>query len=206
MTHPTHPRTPRDITLADERERVVRRLSDAFAADQLPLDQLESRMSLVWRAGTPAELDELVADLPAPAAVPAVATASAPPATGTEKSKTLVAVMGGVVRRGHWRVPRSINAVAVMGGVELDLREAVLSAEVTEINVVAIMGAVQLIVPPNVRLDSDGFAFLGGFEDQLALPASGSESTPTVRLRGFAFMGGVEAKVLAPGVPIDDAS
>jgi hypothetical protein len=199
----TEPGSPRNAALGDERERVVQRLSDAFAADELALDQLESRMALVWRAESRADLDALVSDLPVPASVPQPTRASASVPATARDSKTLLAVMGGVARRGVWTVPASINAVAVMGGIEIDLREAVLTADVTEINVVAIMGGVQLIVPPSVRLDSDGLALLGGFEDNVTLPTVGADRAPTVRLRGFALMGGVEAKVLAPGVPAD---
>ncbi len=199
----TEPGSPRNAALGDRREHAVQRLSEAFAADQLPLDQLESRMALVWRAESQADLDALVSDLPAPASVPAPARAGAPVAATARDSKTLVAVLGGVSRRGVWQVPPSINAVAVMGGIEIDLREAVLMSDVTEIHVVAIMGGVQVIVPPGVRLDSDGLAILGGFQDTVTLPAEGSSKAPTVRLRGFALMGGVDAKVLAPGVPSD---
>jgi hypothetical protein len=111
--------------------------------------------------------------------------------------------MSGVVRRGAWVVPKRMNAVAFMGGIELDLREAVLDPGVTEIDVLAVMGGVVVTVPPNVRLESDGFAFMGGFEDQLKQPASGDPNAPVVRLTGFAFMGGVEARVLEPGAPAD---
>jgi predicted membrane protein len=100
-------------------------------------------------------------------------------------------------------VPKRISAVAFMGGIELDLREATLGPGVTEIEVLAVMGGVVVTVPPNVRLECDGFAFMGGFEDQLKQPASGDPNAPAVRLTGFAFMGGVEARVLEPGAPAD---
>ena len=112
--------------------------------------------------------------------------------------------MSGVVRRGAWLVPKRIRAIAFMGGVELDLREARLGPGVTEIDVLAVMGGVVVTVPPNVRLECDGFAFMGGFEDQLKLPASGDPDAPVVRLTGFAFMGGVETRVLPHGAPADD--
>jgi hypothetical protein len=55
-----------------------------------------------------------------------------------------------------------------------------------------------------VRLECDGFAFMGGFEDQLKQPSSGDPNAPVVRLTGFAFMGGVEARVLPPGAPAEE--
>jgi hypothetical protein len=89
-----------------------------------------------------------------------------------------------------------MRAIACMGGVVLDLREARLTAPVTDIYVVAVMGGVEITVPPDVRLESDGFAIMGGFEDQLKEPASMDPNAPVVRIHGLAVMGGVEAKVL----------
>jgi hypothetical protein len=112
-----------------------------------------------------------------------------------------LALMGGVIRRGVWSVPARLRAIALIGGVEIDLREAILTAAVTEIRAFAIMGAVVVRVPPNVRVESDGIAILGGFEDQLEHPAAANPSAPVVRLTGFSFMGGVEAKVETPDAP-----
>ena len=193
------PAAPNEPSLNAERERVVQRLSNAFAADALALDQLEARMSLVWQARSLEDLAKLVDDLPASTAVAPAAAAStsvAEPAT----SKTLLAVMGGVVRRGAWRVPQRIRALALMGGIHLDLREAVLTASVIEITAIAIMGGIEVIVPPGTRLESDGFALMGGFEDKILEPATPSPSAPLVRINGLALMGGVEAKVLARGI------
>lgn len=190
--------TPLPATsLEAARERVVERLSTQYARDELTLEDLESRLEKAYAARTSEALDALVAELPGlpPEVVPKrqVAAVKAP------KSKTFVAVMSGVVRRGAWVVPKHIKAFAFMGGVELDLRDAVLDPGGTEIEVLAMMGGVVVTVPPNVRLESDGFAFMGGFEDQLKEPASADPNAPVVRLTGFAFMGGVEARVLPPG-------
>lgn len=183
------------------RERAVERLSIHYARDQLTLEELESRLEQAYAARTPEALESVLVGLPALAVAPAPSPAV--PAKHRSRPRSFVAVMSGVVRRGAWVVPKRINAVAFMGGIELDLREAVLDPGVTEIDVLAVMGGVVVTVPPNVRLESDGFAFMGGFEDQLKQPASGDPNAPVVRLTGFAFMGGVEARVLDPGAPAD---
>ena len=184
------------------RERAVERLSTHYARDQLTLDELESRLERVYAARTTEALNAVFAGLPA------IATPGAPGTTVAAikrpRSRTYLAVMSGVVRRGAWVVPKRISALAFMGGVELDLREAILDPRVTEISVLAVMGGVVVTVPPNVRLESDGFAFMGGFEDQLKQPASGDPNAPVVRLTGFAFMGGVEVRVMEPGAPVDE--
>ena len=184
------------------RERAVERLSIHYARDQLTLDELESRLERAYAARTTEALDAVLAGLPALS--PTNAPTVAPNASKAPRRRNYVAVMSGVVRRGAWVVPKRINAVAFMGGIELDLRGATLGPGVTEIGVLAVMGGVVVTVPPNVRLECDGFAFMGGFEDQLKQPASGDPNAPVVRLTGFAFMGGVEARVLEPGAPADE--
>ena len=190
-------------SLDDARERAVERLSIHYARDQLTLDDLESRLERAYAARSPEALEAVLTGLPALAP-----TASAPNAGAVAprapRSRKYVAFMSGIVRRGAWLVPKRIHAIAFMGGVELDLREATLGPDVTEIHVLAVMGGVVVTVPPNVRLECDGFAFMGGFEDQLKLPASGDPDAPVVRLTGFAMMGGVEARVLPHGAPADD--
>ena len=188
-------------SLDSARERVVERLSTHYARDQLTLEELESRLERVYAARSMDAIESVLAGLPtvAPtAASTAVANVKRP------HSRTFMAVMSGVVRRGAWTVPKHIQAVAFMGGVELDLREAIIDPQLTEISVLAVMGGVVVTVPPNVRLESDGFAFMGGFEDQLKQPASGDPNAPVVKLTGFAFMGGVEVRVLEPGAPTGD--
>jgi hypothetical protein len=184
------------------RERAVERLSIHYARDQLTLDELESRLERAYAARTAEALDAVLSGLPALSR--GNEAAASPAVTEARERRTFAAVMGGVVRRGAWVVPKQINAIAFMGGIELDLREATLSGAGTEISVFAVMGGVVVIVPPNVRLEVDGFAFMGGFEDQLKQPASGDPNAPVVRVTGFAFMGGLEARVLAPGAPADE--
>ena len=189
-------------SLDSARERVVERLSTHYARDELTLDELESRLERVYAARTMEAIESVLAGLPAIA--PAAPLSTTVAEVKRPRSRTYMAVMSGVVRRGAWMVPRRIRAVAFMGGVELDLREAIIDPGRTEISVLAVMGGVVVTVPPNVRLESDGFAFMGGFEDQLKQPASGDPNAPVVRLTGFALMGGVEARVLEPGAPVED--
>ena len=200
MTNP-RPQVPA-ASLDAARESAVERLSIHYARDQLTLEELESRLEKAYAARTPEALDAVLIGLPAVSVVPAPAPAA--PAAKRPKARTFIAVMSGVIRRGAWVVPKRIHAIAFMGGVELDLRNAVLDPGVTEIEVLAVMGGVVVTVAPNVRLETEGAAFMGGFEDQLKMPASGDQNAPVVRLTGFAFMGGVEARVLEPGAVPDE--
>ena len=190
------------------RERVVQDLADHFAQDRLTMPEYERRVELAYRADSTDALRELTRDLvplmPAQMSQPAAMTSpSAVSASVTTRAKNFFALMSGVVRRGKWTVPSRMRAIACMGGIGLDLREATLTAPVTDIYVFALMGGVEIIVPPNVRLETDGFAIMGGFEDQLKEPASADPNVPMIRVHGLAIMGGVEARVAEPGEKTD---
>ena len=181
------------------RERVVEQLSEHFARDHLTLDDLEARMARVYAATTPAEVDALVEDLPALAmGAPVMVTPDGYAPTPKLKER-LIAVMSGISRRGLWKIPRRLRVVAVMGGVELDLRQAELPPGVTEIHAFVFMGGLQVRVPPGVRLETEGFAFMGGFEDRVHEPGVARADAPVVRVTGVAIMGGVDAQVQAVG-------
>ena len=187
------------------RERVVQDLAEHFAQDRLTLPEYERRVELAYRADSADALRNLTSDLvplPPVHTSPAAAVSTrveAPVSPLATRTKNFVALMSGVLRKGNWLVPARSRAVAIMGGISLDLREATLTGPVTDIYIFALMGGVEVIVPPDVRLESDGFAIMGGFEDQLREPASRDPNAPLVRVHGFAFMGGVEARVAALG-------
>ena len=183
------------------REQVVQDLAEHFAQDRLTMPEYERRVELAYRASSADALRDLTSDLALPAPVRfaqpstlAAADQSRVARLGT-KAKNFLAVMSGVVRRGTWTVPSRIRAFAWMGGIGLDLREATLTAPVTDIWVFAFMGGVEIIVPPDVRLEIDGFANKGGFEDQLKEASSKDPNAPLIRVHGLAIMGGVEARV-----------
>ena len=198
----TEPREPRQLParpLDQVRERVVDALSEHFARDHLSLDDLETRMTRVYAASTPQQVDAILEGLPA-LTVPAPAPASLDVDTRAPKMRErLIAIMSGVVRRGLWVIPRRLRAVAIMGGIELDLRQAELPPGVTEIHAFVFMGGLEVKVPPGVRLETDGFAFMGGFEDHVEDSGSLKRDAPVVRITGVAIMGGVEARILPVG-------
>ncbi len=210
-----------------DRDRVVEALVEHYAQDRLPMEEFESRVEQAHRSRTREELRALLSDLPAltgpgtglvhpgpessgTAAVPAtggdtglVALNPDPPA----ERQLEVAVWSGRVRKGPWRPARSIRAVACMGGVELDFREALLPPGETRVYAVAVMGGIEILVPPGVRVETDGFAFMGGFEEQTGGPGipPPSPGAPVLRVSGFAMMGAVEVVCRLPGESPRDA-
>ncbi len=203
------------VAVRDARERIIARLSDHFAKDDLDLDEFERRLTLAHRAETVAEIDALVTDLPQagepPAPAPTTALvprpAPAPPvrADSVRERQTLVAIMGGVQRHGSWTTARHTRVVTIMGGAVLDFREARLLPGTTEVSVFALMGGTQIIVPPGLAVEMDGHAFMGGFEHMERAPAEPDPERPVLRVSGFVIMGGVAVETRLPGESERDA-
>ncbi|MEO8335349.1 MAG: DUF1707 domain-containing protein [bacterium] len=191
--------TPR-LPAADERELVAQELSLHFAADHLGMDELEERLALVYSAPTSAQLHALVTDLPAldrrkldSGNMPLLAPPDMVPNRGV-----VIALMGGAERSGSWLVPRELKVWAVLGGAEIDLREARFAPGVTEIDVTAFMGGVSITVPRGVRVETIGAGVMGGFASSAGDASALDPSQPVLRITGLAIMGGVEVKVLTP--------
>ena len=83
----------------------------------LTLDEFAERAGLVYAAETSMELDVIVSDLPA-------VTVPVPDTRRRKIRKWVVAIMSGARRSGRWRAGDQLNAVAIMGGAEIDLRSA----------------------------------------------------------------------------------
>ncbi len=196
------------VDLSESRERVVQELSEHFAADHLSVTDLERRLDRVFAARTGADLDALLAGLPALPVEwgPSAEAAGGPlracrvePGLAVPKSQTMVAILGGARRSGLWTPPRRLNVFVLMGGAEVDFREARFGEPVTEVTVVVLMGGLEIIAPPGVRVESNGLAIMGGFDiEQMSDEAPGPDA-PLIKVNGFALMGGVEIKVRLPG-------
>jgi predicted membrane protein len=79
--------------------------------------------------------------------------------------KTNMAFLGGVERgkNAPWNL-ESGSYFAFMGGIELDLRHAVIPEGETILDLTAVMGGIEIRVPGNLPIEADGFAILGGVE------------------------------------------
>ncbi len=77
-------------------------------------------------------------------------------------SKTNLAIMGAVEKKGSpWEL-KSSDYLALMGGIELDLRDAFVSEGEVELNLIAIMGGINIMLPPDISVEWSGTSFLGG--------------------------------------------
>lgn len=166
-----------------DRERTGLHLRDAAADGRLTIDELDERLELAYTARTMADLDRLTRDLGT------LAPASAP----GPRRRRLVAVMSGAALAGRVRLGSVLHVLAVMGGVEIDLRDAELVDGELTIRVFALMGGVSLVVPPGVDVDvHDVIAFMGGRGSNVPAAPAGA---PRVRVTGFVMMAGLAAVV-----------
>ncbi len=172
----------------------MERLRVAAGDGRLTVDELDERIDVAYAARTYADLEPLTRDLPAdqsPAVRPVPDAALPTRVMGRPGRRWSLALMGGCDRRGRWRVGSSHSAVAMMGGVDLDLRDAELEAPVVTIWALAIMGGIDVIVPDDCALDASGFGLMGGFgESDKGQPAPAG--APVVRVRGLALLGGID--------------
>ncbi len=193
------------VALRARRDDVIAILSEQFSRDALEVDELERRLELAQRASSLAALDALVADLPVGAATTALVPPPAPPVDGWPARRRIAAVFGSVDKGGTWTPARVITAVAVFGSVELDLREANLAPGVTELRVRCVFGSLELIVPPQLAVESDATAVFGSFEELHRAPAEPDPSRPTLRITGLTVFGSVEVETRLPGESRKDA-
>ena len=143
-----------------ERDATMQALGDHAAVGRLTLDELEERSGQALAAKTRGELATLTSDLPA-GGEPGE-QASAAPVRTRKPVRWMVAIMSGSHRRGRFRAVGSINAVAIMGGDEIDLREAEIEGGELTLNVFALMGGANIYIPDSIELEVGGFSLMGG--------------------------------------------
>jgi hypothetical protein len=166
-----------------DRNKVAEILRDAAGDGRIDFEELDQRLEATYAAKTYAELVPITHDL-APATTSSVVK-------GVEHEHA-VAIMGGVERRGPWVVPEHFSVFCLMGGAELDLREARFSAPEVTLTINAFMGGANIVVNRSTNVVVHGVGIMGGYsaprsDTDLQLTAD----SPTVHVKGVAIMGGV---------------
>jgi Domain of unknown function (DUF1707)/Cell wall-active antibiotics response 4TMS YvqF len=176
-----------------ERDATVERLSAATGDGRLTLEEFSQRMDRATSARTRAELNLLVADLPA--------DASAAGNAGAERAAAgpswHVSPIGGLRVNGPWRMDRHVIVISLVGGARLDLSEAELAAPEVTLTKVSLVGGVRVWVPTGIRVELSGFSLIGGTRVEGG-PEPGP-GAPTVHIRAFSLVGGVRIRRGGPG-------
>jgi class 3 adenylate cyclase len=176
-----------------DRDDAVTLLREHVVVGRLTLDEFSERVGLALRARTRDDIAGAMTDLPTLAV-------AAEESTRRRSRRRFVAVMSGSEAKGRWRLNGRTTAVAVMGGCDIDLRQAEIDGPEVVITAVAFWGGIQIIVPEGFDVELEGFSFMGGRDLKLRnvprIPGS-----PRIRVRGFAIMGGisVESRPSRPG-------
>jgi predicted membrane protein len=101
-----------------------------------------------------------------------------------------IAVMGGFKRTNNSQDFKGGELTAIMGGFDIDLRDASIKGEAV-IDIFTMMGGVSMRVPEDWLVIIDITPFMGGFDDKTRPP---KESTKRLVIKGTAIMGGLEIK------------
>lgn len=191
---------PSRLRISDaDRHQVAEVLRQAAGEGRLDFDELDERLEAAYAAKVYGDLTPLLADLPGQSPqLPAVVSASqVQPRPSAEvgaasRYDTSFTIMGAQTRKGVWEIGASHNAFALMGGVDLDLRQAVFAAPVVEITACTIMGGIDIIVNASTKVVVDGVGIMGDFsQSRDRIEATLDAASPVVRVKGFALMGGV---------------
>ncbi|WP_202424030.1 LiaI-LiaF-like domain-containing protein [Duganella lactea] len=104
----------------------------------------------------------------------------------------ITAIMGAHKNRVLSQDFRGGEITAIMGGSDLDLRQASINGDAV-LNLFAFCGGITIKVPVDWIVLLEGTPIMGGFEEKTMPPAAGSVPKRLI-LRGYVIMGGVEVR------------
>jgi hypothetical protein len=173
-----------------DRDQTAEVLRRAAGEGRLTIEELDERLNVVYETRTQRELDRLTADV---IAHDDPTRANRMPVRAGEGSNWIVSVMSGHDRKGRWRVGRHLKVISVMGGSSIDLNDAELTSDLTEITVFSVMGGSEVRIPEGLNVEISDFAFMGGNDVKVGeyMPDPGG---PLVKIRMISIMGGSDVK------------
>ncbi len=175
-----------------DRQQALSLIEAAQAQGYLTSDEYEHRALAIRSAALYDDLRPVTRDLSNVSYTPAVpATPTVPAVAGTPASELRVGFFSGSSLAGHWTAPAQLHLIAVFGGVEVDLTDAVWTSDEIVIDAYAVFGGIDLKVPDGVEVVDRTFAVFGGTSVKRTSPQ------PTGRrvvIKGLAAFGGIDVK------------
>jgi hypothetical protein len=179
----------------EERHQVAEILRTAAGEGRIDIEELDQRLEATYAARTYADLVPITSDLPVHGERSWQPPTRPSPVVSGPASTNEFAILNGLERKGTWVVPRRMSVLALMGGADLDLREAMFAAQEVVITVNAFMGGAQITVGPHTNVVVEGVGIMGGYSGPNdRTPAELDANSPTVRIRGVAIWGGVSVE------------
>jgi hypothetical protein len=172
-----------------DRETVVARLQAAVGEGRIDLDEFGQRADAAYAAVSRAELDLLVADLPADAPPPVEIV-------GQRPQEEVTSVFGDVTLAVASTPPKRVGTV--FGDVRIDLRGLRTHADRIDLYLSTVFGDIDVIVAEGVDAELHGRTVLGDRKVQLA-PVRRLAGTPLVVVHAKAVFGDLKLRSLAPG-------
>ena len=80
---------------------------------------------------------------------------------------------------------------AIFGGVDLDLRNAIIDEDIV-INATAVFGGIDILVPANVKVKVSNVPIFGGVDNKVGTPLD--PNAPTIFLNSTCMFGGIDIK------------
>ncbi len=172
-----------------DREAIVVRLQKAVGEGRIDLDEFGQRADAAYRAITRAELDLLVADLPAVAAPPVEIV-------GQRPQEEITNVFGDIKLAVAAAPPK--RAGTVFGDVRIDLRGLRTGDDRIDLYLSTVFGDIDVIVAEGVDAELHGRTVFGDRKVQLA-PVQRLAGTPLIVVHAKAIFGDLKLRSLAPG-------
>lgn len=106
----------------------------------------------------------------------------------------LAAIGGGRELVSEAEAFRAGSALAVMGGIEIDLREATLDPDGATLDIRACMGGVDVTLPAGWRVEVERHGFAGGVDTRIGESSDVHDGAPTLHITAKAWLGGIEIR------------
>jgi len=104
---------------------------------------------------------------------------------------SMATCFGGIDRSLTGEAVRHVAASAWLGGINLDLREAMLAPEGADVELEAMMGGIKLTVPPEWHVEVEEDVSAGGIEERVTPPEELPAGAPLLHVVARARMGGI---------------
>ena len=177
-----------------DRDRAASVINNALAEGRLTAEEHSERLDAIYAAKTHGELVPVLDDLPAAGAAAAPVPAPAGQAGSARRGSRIVAILSGASRKGIWQAEPVMHVVTVLGGAEIDFRDAILPGGEVVVYATTVLGGVEITVPPEMHVIDNGVAILGGRETAGDSPESAAPGAPVLRIEGTCVLGGIEVR------------